>query len=129
MNTNVKKQMEGKLKLVHTVLESRLRAEDKTLLTKSLLLGDADGLAWPSVERLCRARGMKHEKNFKGADVYLDGLVTTYKVGRKNHYRLDLKAISELEPLDVIIRHTPDPFKTPAEEGLLLLPWPPIPLL
>src|SRR5688500_13150308 len=104
MNVTEKRQLEGKMKLIHIVLESKLRAEDKTLLAKLLMLCDADGLAWPSVERLCRTRSMKYEKNFKGSDVYLPGLVTTYKVGRRNHYRLNLKAIGDLEPFAVAIK-------------------------
>jgi len=97
----------NKFELINTVLQSTLNAEDKTLLIELIMRADDEGKCWPSVERLCKARGMKHEKNFKGADFYLPGLVTKTKNGRKNTYYLNVDAIEELSKAEVAIKHTP----------------------
>lgn len=107
-----------KLGLINTVLRSQLASEDKTLLVELLMRSDGDWYSWPSVQRLCQARGMKFEKNFKGADKYLPGLVEVEKKGRKNTYRLNAEAIAALEPAEVIIKHTPATTgEAPAREG------------
>lgn len=116
----------NKFDLMNTVLQSQLKPEDKTLLCELILRYNTDtGQLNPSVERLCRARGIKHEKNFKGVHVYLSGLVEVFKGGRKNSYRLNEDAILALPALAVTIKHTPDPRahtpaladNTPALEG------------
>lgn len=107
-----------KLGLINTVLRSQLASEDKTLLVELLMRSDGDWYSWPSVQRLCQARGMKFEKNFKGADKYLPGLVVVEKKGRKNTYRLNAEGIAALEPAEVIIKHTPATTgEAPAQEG------------
>ncbi|GAB3033933.1 hypothetical protein GCM10011376_29890 [Nocardioides flavus (ex Wang et al. 2016)] len=103
----------NKFELINTTLMSNLAAENKTLLIELIMRSDDEGLSWPSVERLCKARGIKHEKNFKGADVYLEGLVTKVRKGRRNSYVLNVPAIQALDPLVVRIKHT----DTHAAEG------------
>ena len=68
---------------------------------------DENGQSWPSVQRLCMARGIKHEKNFKGADYYLPRLVSKIRRGRKNFYTIDAAAIESLPKQVVILKHTP----------------------
>jgi len=115
----------NKFELMNTVLVSDLASGDKALLCELILRSDSEGKSWPSVERLCKVRGIKHEKNFKGAEVYLPGLVTKVKVGRKNHYFLNTPAIEGLSEMTVTIKHTPalegvsptDDINAPAQEG------------
>lgn len=104
----------NKFELINVVTLSDLKQENKPLLTELIMRSDDEGLSWPSVERLCKARGIKHEKNFKGADVYLPGLVTKVKRGRKNNYVLNVPAILALDRHHVVIKHT----DTPAVEGV-----------
>lgn len=107
----------NKFDMMNVVQVSTLAAQDKSLLTELILRSDESGESFPSVQRLCMARGMKHEKNFKGADVYLEGLVTKVKRGRKNYYRLNETAILALESAQVVIKHTPSRAdNTPATE-------------
>jgi hypothetical protein len=106
----------NKFDLINRVLVGTLKADDKNLLIE--LIGrthyDKHGNwdCWPSVQRLCQVRGIKHEKNFEGADFYLPGLVQKRKAGRKNVYTIDVEAIMQLPAFDVTIKHTP------AAEGL-----------
>jgi hypothetical protein len=101
----------NKFDLINTILRSRLNADDKNLLIELVLRTDyakhGNWDCWPSVERLAQVRGIKHEKNFKGADVYLPGLVTKRKAGRMNVYTIDVQAISQLPQFEVTIKHTP----------------------
>lgn len=96
-----------KLELMNKVLTSTLNADDKALLSELLLRADDQLECFPSVERLCQVRGMKHEKNFKGVEHYLPGLVTKQKRGRRNFYTLNGKAIAALPQFKVSIKHTP----------------------
>lgn len=79
---------------------------------------DDEWKCWPSVERLCKVRGIKHEKNFKGADYYLPGLVTKIKKGRKNVYYINTPALEGLSEATVSIKHTAPKTDTPALEGV-----------
>lgn len=98
----------NKFDLLNTVTISKLAPGDKVLLIELILRWNKEtGQLNPSVERLCKARGIKHEKNFKGVETYLEGLVTKEKRGRKNYYQLNIEAIACLEPLEVTIKHTP----------------------
>ena len=97
----------NKYELINAVLISDLRAEDKTLLIELIMRADENGYCWPSVERLCMVRGIKYEKNFKGADKYLPGLVSVGKAGRKNTYTLNVPAIKALGTTKVTLKHTP----------------------
>lgn len=106
----------NKFDAINKVLTSDLKPEDKCLLVELIVRADGDWVSWPSVERLCKVRGIKHEKNFKGADFYLPGLVTKSKRGRKNVYTVDIKAVEALSDGAVIIKHTPS-LHTPAVEG------------
>lgn len=120
----------NKFELMNKVTISTLAPGDKVLLIELLLRWNtATGQLNPSVERLCKARGIKHEKNFKGVETYLNGLVTKEKRGRKNYYQLNIEAIACLEELQVTIKHTPalegvsrteggDDINTPAVEGV-----------
>lgn len=107
----------NKFDAINKVLVSDLQAQDKCLLIELIMRSDDDGFSWPSVERLCKARGIKHEKNFKGADTYLPGIVTKVKKGRKNTYTLNPAAIDALAAKEVTIKHTPA-LDTPAAEGV-----------
>lgn len=89
------------------VLLSVMKPEDKALLIELLMRCDADWFCYPSVQRLCQARGIKHEKNFKGAEAYLPGLVRSEKQGRKKVYYVDIEAIMRLADAEVVIKHTP----------------------
>jgi hypothetical protein len=104
----------NKFELMNTVLLSELKSEDKNLLLELLMRANDQGECFPSVERLCKARGIKHEKNFKGADKYLPGLVTKTKRGRKNFYVINTPAVAGLSEFKVNIKHT----NTPAAEGV-----------
>jgi len=64
----------NKFVLMNRVLTSILKPEDKVLLVELILRSDDTGECYPSVERLCQVRGIRHEKNFRGAEVYLTGL-------------------------------------------------------
>lgn len=97
----------NKFDAINKVLTSDLQAQDKCLLIELIVRADEDWVSWPSVERLCKVRGIKHEKNFKGADFYLPGLVTKTKRGRKNTYTLNIKGIEELRDASIAIKHTP----------------------
>jgi hypothetical protein len=110
----------NKFELINRVLMSTLAAGNKALLIELIMRADDQGYSWPSVQRLCMARGIKHEKNFKGADWYLAGLVTKTKKGRKMTYTLNIKGIEALEPAQVEVKHTPplnQVSKHPAPEG------------
>lgn len=96
----------NKFELMSTVLLSELAAQDKTLLIELILRANETGECWPSVERLCKVRGIRHEKNFKGADKYLPGLVTKRKRGRTNLYVINTPAVEGLSQAAVIIKHT-----------------------
>lgn len=52
-------------------------------------------------------RGIRFEKNFKGAEVYLNGLVTKTKVGRRNHYLINTPAVEGLLQAVITLKHTP----------------------
>lgn len=120
----------NKFDLMNKVTISGLAPGDKVLLIELILRWNTEtGQLNPSVERLCKARGIKHEKNFKGVETYLDGLVTKEKRGRKNYYQLNIEAIACLEELQVTIKHTPalegasvqkveTQVDTPADEGV-----------
>ena len=120
----------NKFELLSKVAVSQLAAEDKMLLTELIIRADDKGECFPSVQRLCQVRGIRHEKNFKGVDTYLPGLVTTERRGRKNYYILNTPAIEGLLPLEVDIKHTPAvegvlaEVDTPASEGVLELDTP-----
>lgn len=105
----------NKFDVLNKVVRSNLRAQDKCLLVELVLRSDDNWYSWPSVQRLAQARGIRHEKNFKGAEVYLPGLVTKSKVGRKNGYTLNVAAIMALGEVEVVIKHTPA--LAPAGEG------------
>lgn len=108
----------NKFDALNIVTISDLAAQDKALLTELILRSDENWYSWPSVQRLCMARGIKHEKNFKGADVYLPGIVTKVKRGRRMTYTLDIKAIRALDKAEVTIKHTTPLADTPALEGV-----------
>jgi hypothetical protein len=108
----------NKFDAINKVLISDLQAQDKCLLIELIMRSDDEGFSWPSVERLCKARGIKHEKNFKGADAYLPGIVTKAKKGRKNTYTLNPAAIDALAAKDVTLKHTPALVDTPAAPGV-----------
>jgi len=114
----MKEGKKNKFHRINTVLLSDLGAADKCTLLELIVRGDEDGKSWPTVQRLCMSRGIKHEKNFKGADVYLPGLVAKSKRGRKNVYVVDLVAVDALPNAKVILKHTDNPAsegpKTPA---------------
>lgn len=119
----------NKFDLINKVLMSDLQAEDKCLLIELITRSDDNGKSWPSVQRLCKARGIRYTKNFKGADHYLPGLVTKTKQGRKNVYVINTPAVAGLSEVEVTIKHTPAlegvsavntpsrPDNTPAVEG------------
>ena len=113
----------NKFDLLNVVTVSDLGASDKALLTELILRADENGYSWPSVERLCMARGIKYEKNFKGADYYLPGLVTKAKRGRRMTYTINDEAIMALGKSEVLLKHTPAQAgvssDTPAQEGVL----------
>lgn len=97
-----------KFNLLQTVLLSTLSPENKTLLcTLVILHNEGYGYAFPSVEWLCKARGVSHERNFKGVANYLPGLVSVGKRGRRNTYTLDFQAIEALPQNVVTLKHTP----------------------
>jgi hypothetical protein len=104
----------NKFDAINKVMVSDLNPEDKCLLVELITRADDQWRCWPSVERLCKARGIKHEKNFKGADHYLPGLVTKVKRGRKNVYTINTPALEGLSEATVTIKHT----NTPALEGV-----------
>ena len=103
----------NKFDLMNKVMVSDLAPEDKCLLVELILRADENWQARPSVERLCKARGIKYEKNFKGADYYLPGLVTKVRSGRRNVYVINTPAVAGLSQAGVTIKHT----DTPAVEG------------
>lgn len=93
----------NKFELMGKVMVSDLRPEDKCLLVELLLRADEDGYSYPTVERLCKVRGIKHTKNFKGADHYLPGLVTKVKKGKRNGYLLNAPAIEGAVEASVVV--------------------------
>lgn len=101
----------NKFDLMHVILGSTLKPENKVLLiTMVLLHNEKFGAAWPSVERLCQARSMSHEKNFLGVEHYLPGLVKVTKRGRRgNHYVVDVPAVMALPQHVVTLKHTAPP--------------------
>jgi len=105
----------NKFDYINKVMVSDLRPEDKCLLVELIVRADEDWTCFPSVERLCKVRGMKHYKNFKGADYYLPGLVTKSKRGRKNIYTINTPALEGLLEAEVTSRYG----NTPAVEGLI----------
>ena len=96
----------NKFELMNVVTVSTLSPENKNLLMELILRSDLEGVSFPSVQRLCQARSMKHEKNFKGVESYLPGLVTKQKKGRRNWYYLNESAILALGDQKVVIKHT-----------------------
>lgn len=108
----------NKFDLINKVLMSDLQPEDKCLLIELIVRSDENWKSRPSVERLCKVRGIKHEKNFKGADYYLPGLVTKVKKGRRNWYIINTPAVAGLSEGTVAIKHTPPIINTPALEGV-----------
>lgn len=107
--------MDNKYELMSKVNVSNLSKEAKLLLNELIIRWNKEtGQCNPGVERLCKVIGMKNEKNFKGVEHYLPGLVTSKKVGRKNFYTLNLEAIAALDEASVSIKHT----NTPAVEGV-----------
>ncbi|MEU4042576.1 hypothetical protein ACK389_05520 [Streptomyces antibioticus] len=109
----------NKFDLINVITISSLRPEDKVLLIELVMRWNKDtGQLNPSVERLAKARGIKHAKNFKGADAYLPGLVTKQKVGRKNHYVLNVPGIINLAEGKVNLSHYTSAPNTPAMEGV-----------
>jgi hypothetical protein len=106
----------NKFDVMSHVVRTTLKADDKALLVELIIRSDDDWFSWPSVQRLCQVRGIKHEKNFKGVDAYLPGLVTKEKRGRKNTYTLNVPAIMALPLFEVHIKHTPpiEGMNTPA---------------
>lgn len=108
----------NKFDLINKVLMSDLQSEDKCLLIELIVRSDDQWQSRPSVERLCKVRGIKHEKNFKGADHYLPGLVTKVKKGRRNWYIINTPAVAGLSDATVVIKHTPSLADTPALEGV-----------
>jgi hypothetical protein len=96
----------NKFDLINKVLVSELGAQDKCLLIE-LIVRDGEGGCYPSVKRLCKARGIQHQKNFKGVDSYLPGLVTKRKGGRKNFYTLNRTAIMQLPEAGLTEKETP----------------------
>lgn len=108
----------NKFDAINVTLLSKLAAVDKALLIELIMRCDEDWYCYPSVQRLCQVRGIKHEKNFKGAEALLPGLVKTSKRGRGKGYTLSIEAIMALEPAEVILKHTPATTgKAPAREG------------
>src|SRR3954451_14118941 len=97
----------NKFDVMSHVVRTTLNADDKALLVELIIRSDDNWFSWPSVQRLCQVRGIKHEKNFKGVDAYLPGLVTKVKRGRKNTYTLNVPAIMALPLFEVHIKHTP----------------------
>lgn len=101
----------NKFDLINKVLVSTLQEDDKLLLLELIVRTNHEQQGtwdcWPSVQRLCQVRGIKYEKNFKGADFYLPGLVTKRKSCRKNVYTVDVDAIMALPAFEVTIKHTP----------------------
>lgn len=108
----------NKFDLINKVLMSDLKPEDKCLLIELIVRSDDNWESRPSVERLCKVRGIKHEKNFKGADHYLPGLVTKIKKGRRNWYVINTPAVAGLSDASVVIKHTPSLADTPSVEGV-----------
>lgn len=97
-----------KYTLLQTILSSNLSPQNKTLLCTLVIYHNEEyGYAFPSVEWLCKVRGMSHERNFKGVANYLPGLVTVGKRGRRNTYTLDFQAIKALPQNVVTLKHTP----------------------
>lgn len=97
----------NKFDLINKVLVSDLDVKEKPLLVELIMRADDEWKCWPSIERLCKARGIKHERNFKGVDVYLPGLVTKVKRGRSYTYHINTSAVAELSDAAVTIKHTP----------------------
>ncbi|MFD8067913.1 hypothetical protein [Streptomyces parvulus] len=97
----------NKFDLINTVLTSNLKADDKCLLIELIVRSDESWESYPGVKRLCKVRGIKHQKNFKGVQVYLPDYVSVTKRGRKNFYVLDVEAIAALEEPELIVKETP----------------------
>ncbi|MGA5053115.1 hypothetical protein ACPCAK_19215 [Streptomyces cellulosae] len=97
----------NKFDLINTVLTSNLKADDKCLLIELIVRSDENWESYPGVKRLCKVRGIKHQKNFKGVQVYLPDYVSVTKRGRKNFYVLDVEAIAALEEPELIVKETP----------------------
>jgi hypothetical protein len=122
--SNAQDALFNKYDLFHAVLDSDRSAPDKALLFSLILHANVTtGNAWPSVERLCRARGINNEKNFKGVEHYLPGLVTVTRRGRLgNLYTINADAIADLPQAAVTLKHTPWP--PPPETATVLLGQP-----
>lgn len=97
---------------------SDLDPRDKVLLNYLIQRADEQGLCWPYVETLCRVRGIKHTKNFKGAEVYLPEFVSVTKVGRKKFYVVDFAAVEALGEASVEVKQTPYKPHTPSTAGV-----------
>lgn len=114
----------NKFDLMNKVWTSNLTSTQKNLLC--YLIGKSDTKtweSWPTTARLAQVAGVKYEKNFTLLD-YLDGFVTVKKVGRQNHYVLNIPAVKGVSQGTVILkntvsrRNTPAPAdNTPAVEG------------
>src|SRR5690349_7423830 len=109
--------IQNKFELINVVLQSTLGAQDKCLLIELIARSDDDGYSWQSIQRLAQARGMKHEKNFKGADVYLPNLISKARKGRKMTYTLDVEAILALPQFETVIKYTSSSH-APADGGV-----------
>ncbi|MFK0105752.1 hypothetical protein [Streptomyces sp. NPDC091217] len=113
-----KSDKNNKFHLINTVLVSSLAGGDKALLIELIMRWNQQtGQTNPGVERLCKAKGIKNAKNFKGVDKYLPGLVAVKKTkGMRNSYILNLDAIVALPAMEV----NTDKYTTqnpPADEG------------
>lgn len=101
----------NKFDLINKVLTSTLKADDKNLLIELIVRTDYERHGnwdcWPSVQRLAQVRGMRNERHFKGVDVYLPGLASKRKAGRKNVYTIAPAAIMALPTFEVTVKHTP----------------------
>lgn len=106
----------NKFDVINKVLTSDLGAEDKCLLIELVMRSDDEWTSWPSVKTLCKARGMRNTKHFKGVDHYLPGLFTIKKKGRKNFYTLNTPAVEGLSEAQVNVKETPTTYN-PAVEG------------
>ncbi|MFF0808836.1 hypothetical protein [Streptomyces albogriseolus] len=97
----------NKFDLINVVLTSNLKADDKCLLIELIVRSDENWESYPGVKRLCKVRGIKHQKNFKGVQAYIPEYVSITKRGRKNYYVLDVEAIAALEEPELVVKETP----------------------
>ncbi len=92
-----------KFTMINHVLISNLDAKAKVLAVELIMRRNPETKQLnPGVARLCKARGIKDTKNFKGLDTYLPGLVTVHRTpGKKNSYSLNDEAIMALPEAEV----------------------------